>query len=328
MSLYILRWNPLTGNYKPADHKKLINHMKKGERPLCFNWSVHDWQSLEAEDMFILQQVGTDADGIVMIGSFRGNCFEEESWRRDGKRLHYADMFIWDAFSCGKKKALSASHFEKLFPEIDWHGGHSGVKIDEDTEERLIDEIQKVLIRKGLWNADTYMDFLMADHAAEVSGKEELKSFMKDGLILLQLKHEYREAPDTDKLMKLLWFLKDSEIIVPMNIVLSENDQKWLDRHSSALFAPRGWKLGDEMTLEPDIVEDNEGGRAYPMFTNMAQLPDDYGEDFSYVKKSVVACVEEAKKMKLEKLVLDPFTAPLSLPMEVADIILDMAANS
>lgn len=328
MSLYILRWNPVTGNYKPSEHKELVSRLKAGERPVNFNWSVREWESIEAEDTFILQQVGTDSDGIVMIGCFRGRCFEEDSWRKDGTRVHYADMFIWDAFSCGKRKVLSASHFERLFPEIDWHGGHSGVKVDDETAERLIAEIQKVLIKKGLWNEDTYMDFVMSDNAAGVPEKGTISAFLKDGLVLLTLKHEYRKAPDTDKLMKLLWFLKDSQIIVPMNVVLSDDDQKWLDRHSSFPWVQKGWKLGDEMALEPDIVEDEKGGKAYPMFTNMAQLPDDYGEDFSYVKKSVVDCVAEAKKMKLEKLVLDPFTAPLSLPMEIADIILDMAANS
>lgn len=328
MSLFILRWNPVTGNYKPSEHKDLISHLKKGERPVNFNWSVHDWQSLEAEDTFILLQVGTDSDGIVMTGCFSGKVFEEDSWRNDGTRLHYADLFILDAFPCGKRKILPASHFERLFPDIDWHGGHSGYKVPEETGERLLTEMQRVLIKKGYWNENTFMDFLMADHTTPVSEKEKLSSFLKDGLVLLSLKHEYREAPDTDKLMKLLWFLKDSEIIVPMNVILSDDDQKWLDRHTLFPWTQKGWKLGDEMTLEPDIVEDNEGGRAYPMFTNMAQLPDDYGEDFSYVKKSVVACVEEAKKMKLEKLVLDPFTAPLSLPMDIADIILDMAANS
>lgn len=326
MSLYILRWNPVTGNYRPSDHKELISRLKKGERPVNFNWSVYDWQSLEAEDTFILQQVGTDSDGIIMVGCFRDKCFEEDSWRNDGTRVHYADMFIWDAFSCGKKKVLSASHFERLFPEINWHGGHSGVKVDEDTEARLIGEIQKILIKKGLWNENTWTDFIMSDNAVEAPDKKGVSSFLKDGIVLLTLKHEYRKAPDTDKLMKLLWFLKDSEIIVPMNVVLSDDDQKWLDRHVNSFWFQKGWKLGDEMTLEPDIVEDDKGGRAYPMFTNMAQLPDDYGENFSYVKKSVISCIQDARKMKLEKLVLDPFTSPLSLPMDIADIIMDMAS--
>lgn len=299
-----------------------------GEHPVNFNWSVYDWQDLEAEDTFILQQVGTESDGIIMTGCFRGRCFEEDSWRNDGTRVHYADMFIWDAFSCGKRKVLPASHFERKFPEIDWHGGHSGVRVDEDTEERLIGEIQKVLIKKGIWNENTWTDFIMSDNAVETPDKKGIASFLKDGLILLTLKHEYRKDPDTDKLMKLLWFLKDSEIIVPMNVVLSDDDQKWLDRHSSFPWVQKGWKLGDKMQLEPDIVEDEKGRKAYPMFTNMAQLPDDYGEDFSYVKKSVISCIQEARRMKLEKLVLDPFTAPLSLPMNIADIILDMAANS
>lgn len=328
MSLYILRWNPETGNYRPSDHKELISRLKKGERPVNFNWSVREWQALEAEDTFILLQVGTDADGIIMTGCFRARCFEEDSWRNDGTRVHYADMFIWDAFSCGKKKVLPASHFERLFPEINWHGGHSGIRVEDETAERLIAEIQKVLIKKGLWNEDTWTEFIMADNAVESPDKKGISSFLKDGIVILTLKHEYRQSPDTDKLMKLLWFLKDSEIIVPMNVILSNDDQKWLDMHSSVPWIQKGWKLCDEMQLEPDIVEDEKGGRAYPMFTNMAQLPDDYGENFSYVKRSVISCIEDARKMNLEKLVLDPFTAPLSLPMNIADIILDMAANS
>lgn len=102
MSIYILRWNPAISSYKKEHHKDLVLHMNKGEYPLDFNWSIKEWENLKEGDFFILQQVGTDNDGIAMIGKFKGPCYESVSWKKDGSKIHYADMWIMEAFDCNK----------------------------------------------------------------------------------------------------------------------------------------------------------------------------------------------------------------------------------
>ena len=134
MNLYILRWNPNISSYKSEDFLELITHIKNNEQPSDFNWSIREHEKLCKGDMFILQQVGTDHDGIAMIGKFKDECYEEESWRKDGSTLFYADMWIMDAFDCDKENPLPASRYEKLFPEIEWHGGHSGIVVDEESQ--------------------------------------------------------------------------------------------------------------------------------------------------------------------------------------------------
>lgn len=72
MNTYILRWNPAISSYKKKAHLNLISHLKKGQLPTQFDWSVREWEKLKKDDFFILQQVGTENDGIAMIGKFAG----------------------------------------------------------------------------------------------------------------------------------------------------------------------------------------------------------------------------------------------------------------
>ena len=78
-----------------------------------FDWSIREWEQLKINDMFILLQVGTDNDGIAMIGKFCSEAYEDDSWRKDGKKIHYADMQLFDAFDLATDTAMRAENFEK-----------------------------------------------------------------------------------------------------------------------------------------------------------------------------------------------------------------------
>lgn len=147
---FVLRWNPAISSYKMEKHLENVHHVKKMEIPNGFNWSVRDWQTLKVGDIFILLQVGTQCDGIAMIGCFCSVPYEEESWRSDGSKLHYADMEIFDAFNLEKEKEFRAENFEKDFPEIKWHGGHSGELLDEETFKRLFEKVEQ-LVRDSIY---------------------------------------------------------------------------------------------------------------------------------------------------------------------------------
>ena len=79
MNLFILRWNPNISSYKTKSHLELISHIRKNEQPVDFNWSIREHEKLAKGDMFILQQVGTENDGIAMIGKFKNTCYEDDS---------------------------------------------------------------------------------------------------------------------------------------------------------------------------------------------------------------------------------------------------------
>lgn len=158
MKGYILRWNPTISSWTYDRHKNLMKDFED-EETVGMNWSIYDFENLEEGDFFILQQVGTEADGIAMVGTFSSDPYTEASWKKkDGTNLFYADMnvdFMINRKSIlpeeGKKNmsVLSADSLSEIFPEIDWHKGHSGVLIPEDKLEPLVLEICSWIFR---WN--------------------------------------------------------------------------------------------------------------------------------------------------------------------------------
>ncbi len=143
MNVYILRWNPAISSYKMESHLDIVKHVKKGQYPDQFDWSIYEWEELRPNDMFILLQVGTDNDGIAMIGKFVTGAYEDDSWRKDGKVYHYANMEIFDAFDLSKDKDMRAENFEKDI-YIKWHGGHSGELLKKEIADALVEKIRKV----------------------------------------------------------------------------------------------------------------------------------------------------------------------------------------
>ncbi|MCQ2380697.1 MAG: hypothetical protein MJ025_07240 [Victivallaceae bacterium] len=146
--LYILRWNPAISSFTTPvflDGVQLLG--RKDSSPLGLDWSIYDHGELEVGDWWILCRVGTDEDGIVALGQFTGEPEEGDSWRRDGKKVHYAMMAI-KAMQCPEKTGiLQASELEKKFSEIGWHSGHSGVPLAPDVAERLMLFVAEELYR-------------------------------------------------------------------------------------------------------------------------------------------------------------------------------------
>ena len=149
MKGYILRWNPKISSWTEDRHEDLMEDLEYSDHA-DMNWSIYDWEKLEEGDFFILQQVGTDSDGIVMIGTFSSLPYGDRSWkRRDGTNLFYADMYVHFMISrrlnrqktddrkiqvpdenikdISKPLIMDAVSLERKFPDIQWHKGHSGV---------------------------------------------------------------------------------------------------------------------------------------------------------------------------------------------------------
>ena len=99
MNTFILRWNPNISSYKMETHLEVVEHAKKMEFPQNFDWSVFEWQKVKDGDMVILLQVGTDSDGIAMIGKIMGKPEADKSWRDDGSKAHYVYIEIFDAYN-------------------------------------------------------------------------------------------------------------------------------------------------------------------------------------------------------------------------------------
>lgn len=151
MKGYILRWNPNISSWTYDRHRELMKDFENEER-VGMNWSIYDFEDLEEGDFYILQQVGTENDGIAMTGTFCSEPYTEASWKKkDGTNLFYADMDVdFMIYRRGKDgKDLAATDLEKQFPEIEWHKGHSGVLIPEEKLEPLVLEICQKFFKLG-----------------------------------------------------------------------------------------------------------------------------------------------------------------------------------
>ena len=138
MKLYILRWNPSIS--VPYDKMMYETRQVRQGAVEDFNWSVYDFEELEEGDAFLLCQVSSgEQDGIVALGTFISDPYTSGNWKRkDGTNLFYADMNIDFMLDRRKESVLNAADLEKVVPELDWHGGHSGVLVEEVVAEKLI----------------------------------------------------------------------------------------------------------------------------------------------------------------------------------------------
>ncbi len=145
MKLYVLRWNPKF-SMKYEYHLEGMKMLKKNT--ISSNWSIHDHEDLEEGDAFIFNQVGTgENDGIAGFGVFTSDCYADENWKeKDGTNRFYADYIMYCMVNRLESSILSAAQLEKAIPEIDWHKGHAGVLVPEETAEKVVLQLmQKTL---------------------------------------------------------------------------------------------------------------------------------------------------------------------------------------
>ncbi len=117
---------------------------------------------------------------------------------------------------------------------------------------------------------------------------------LEDGSVLLDLKKAYLEDDSEENLYALLSCLRDSEVVVPVS--------------SDA-----------EGVVAPDILQGPDRNLYFPVFSQEAQIPEDYDESSSGVRLPMLRCIRLAHESQgTTGLVLDAFTDVLMLPFELA----------
>ena len=325
MSLYILRWNPTISSYKTETHVDLVNHVKKGQYPSEFNWSIHEHENLKKGDFFILQQVGTDNDGIALIGKFKDKCYKDKNWRKGKAKIFYADMWILDAFDCNSENVLPASRYEKLFPKIEWHGGHSGIALDDRTGKKLLAKIEEDLVSSRIWDKDMLECFKKYEgpETHYLDTKRPTAEELADGNILVSLKNAFLQNKTKEDFIQLICCLRDSIFKVPFNIELTEGDIEKLQ--NNLVNEKNIMDLESISTFSPILLSNADGITAFPLFSNMEQIGDQYKDySCSIFELNFQECAEFAKGIKCDQIVLDPYTTPYVMDMELVDLIMQL----
>ena len=134
MKTFILEWRPSISSYKMEDFEQDFHFLEYGE----FNWSVWDWENARNGDNFYMVKCGEGRTGIVMKGFFTSDPYEADDWPGKNRQVHYMDFRPTFMIHPNHPKGiLTTQELEKVIPEFEWNGGHSGRELPEKFAAKL-----------------------------------------------------------------------------------------------------------------------------------------------------------------------------------------------
>ncbi len=144
-----------------------------------------------------------------------------------------------------------------------------------------------------------------------IAQKEELK----DGKILNELIQRFINDPKGEALFSILYCLIDSDVQVPMNAIMSEEDKDSF----------KNCKAGDEISLKnelrlkPDLLKNESTNKLYfPIFSTIKDATEEYSKNFSWINMNIDTCVNFVDNNKdCSGLILNAFTTPIIIEGEI-----------
>lgn len=141
---------------------------------------------------------------------------------------------------------------------------------------------------------------------------------LEDGKILTALIARYSEESTRDNLISILRCLRDSQVWVPMNLNISDEDaEQFINSKKGDIV-----KSKDSIHLKPDILRTDDGTLFFPVFSQSEQMPYEYIQHFSTINLPFTQCVEMTEKMSdVDNIVVNAFTDRLLLDHQLQNII-------
>ena len=136
---FILYWNPQISNFKDEERSEFVKYIRNGNY-YDFNWSIWDWKEAQAGDRFFRVRCGMPNpadDGVVDSGYLTNNPYIGADWSGKGREVHYVDMEFDAVIDYNHCPILAADKLDLRIPHFDWHGGHSGRLLDDDSAQLL-----------------------------------------------------------------------------------------------------------------------------------------------------------------------------------------------
>lgn len=135
--LFLMRWNPNISTYKRVDFEFDFGRFERNENMKDMDWTIREWRSAERLDLYMMAQVGTENDGIIYGGYLESDPYQYEY--EDGRIgrtrfVHISPLFMQ---RIEKKLIITSDYLSQRVPEIDWHGGHSGIELPVNIAEKL-----------------------------------------------------------------------------------------------------------------------------------------------------------------------------------------------
>lgn len=145
------------------------------------------------------------------------------------------------------------------------------------------------------------------------------KETLKNGKVLNELIQMFIKEPKGETLYPVLLCLIDSDLQVPMNLVLSDEDMAKL----------QDVEIGEELSFDndlrmrPDWLQSPETKKLYfPIFSTIEEAGKDYSENFSWINMDIDTCINFADDNKeCSGLILNAFTTPIIIEGAILDTL-------
>ncbi|MDO4393312.1 MAG: SseB family protein [Bacillota bacterium] len=163
-------------------------------------------------------------------------------------------------------------------------------------------------------NPEGLPEFPFGDNRMEAA---ELAKELEDGHVLVALKSRFAEEKNQENLVALLKCMKDSKVIVPMRIEMSEEDAARIENAADG----EEIETNEEIKMVPEILQAKEKN-FFPMFSQIGQIPKEFGTSHNLMSMPTVEALDMAHQIEnLDGIVLDAFSKSVAMPFITADQI-------
>ena len=163
-------------------------------------------------------------------------------------------------------------------------------------------------------NPDGLPEFPFGDNRVAA---DELEKELENGDVLVALKSRFAEEKNQENLIALLKCMKDSKVIVPMRIEMSEEDAARIENATDG----EEIETRDEIKMVPEILQAKEK-RFFPMFSQIGQIPKEFGTSHNLMSMPTSEALDMAHQIEnLDGIVLNAFSKSVAMPFVTADQI-------
>ena len=178
---------------------------------------------------------------------------------------------------------------------------------------------------------------IKADGGVEYSVPDDAitPELLEDGSFLKRATEICNRNRTQLNMIKLLRILRDSWIWIPCNAVMSDADYAALENvvkdaeQNGGLDSLVGKTLSnqDNIRMIPDILQNGEDF-FFPVFTTAEEMGD-YGQSFSKIEKHFLEAANLAlnNEKKVKGIVINAFSEPFVVPVDLFDMIAEMPSN-
>lgn len=164
--------------------------------------------------------------------------------------------------------------------------------MEEKIAKKLVEQIKVDLINQKIWKEDSLQKFLNYDFEAEFATKDKS---------LVELKNQFFTTKADDDFVNLVLALKNATVFVPVNVKMSDEDEKWIQQslEHGEIKVGNQIQLKNDLHLVPDKIQSkNDGTLHIPVFSEESEIPKDCAKNFSIISVKFTDCVNLAKNIE------------------------------